>query len=100
MNKSTQMWLEEELTVLNKKFQESIEIRTEKAKIRAEEINQRITKLDQKFEEEKAIILKQIDDRGRELREMLEKFKVYIKFLINYNYYTLVYSLTFLFNLG
>ena len=38
-------------------------------------MSERIDKLDKRFEEEKAVILKTIDERGEELRLMLEKFK-------------------------
>jgi hypothetical protein len=38
-------------------------------------VEDRITQLEEHFEKEKAQILQQIEDRGRELAEMLQKFK-------------------------
>jgi septation ring formation regulator EzrA len=38
-------------------------------------IDERISQLAEHFEREKASILQQIEDRGRELAEMLQKFK-------------------------
>jgi hypothetical protein len=38
-------------------------------------IDERITELGEHFEREKASILQQIEDRGRELAEMLQNFK-------------------------
>ena len=39
-------------------------------------LDNRITDLGEHFEREKASILQQIDERGRELTDMLNKFKV------------------------
>lgn len=47
-----------------------------------EMLEDRITALGEHFEVEKNAILKQIEDRGRELAEMLRKFKVCIQSLI------------------
>ena len=52
-----------------------LDSRTEKTKERLQQLSDRIDKLDIRFEEEKALILKTIDERGEELRRMLEKFK-------------------------
>jgi cell shape-determining protein MreC len=38
-------------------------------------VEDRITQLEEHFEREKAQILQQIEDRGKELAEMLQKFK-------------------------
>jgi hypothetical protein len=75
MNKSTQVWFEEELLKLNKAFHETLEQRTAIAAAKLEELNLRITRLDRKFEAEKEAMLSEIERRGEELRKMLEAFK-------------------------
>jgi hypothetical protein len=61
---------------LNKDFQETLAMRKAATDKRLDEINQRITDTHTYFEEQKATILKYVDDRGRELADMLNKFKV------------------------
>ena len=61
---------------LNKEFQETITERKAQTDKRLDELNQRITDLNTYFEEQKAAILKYVDDRGEELTQLLNKFKV------------------------
>lgn len=75
MNKSTQNWFEDELSKIDKSFHTLLDTRTEKTKERLSQLSDRIDKLDQRFEVEKTQILKTIDERGEELRAMLERFK-------------------------
>lgn len=75
MNKSTQIWFEDQLTDLNKVFQETLAARSAATDKRLDELNQRITDLDAYFEEQKKSILKYIDDRGDELSKLLNQFK-------------------------
>lgn len=75
MNKSTQIWFEDELEKLNKAFHETLETRKTATDTRLDELNTRITDLNTYFEEQKASILKYIDDRGEELAALLNKFK-------------------------
>jgi hypothetical protein len=49
-----------------------------------DQLSNRIDRLDERFETEKALILKTIDERGDELRRMLEKFKEVFIFVINF----------------
>jgi hypothetical protein len=92
MNKSTQavsvenirhtnltyllQWFETKLNSLNVKFRDILEEKTASTMEKLEVLDHRITDLGEHFEREKASILQQIDDRGRELTEMLNKFKV------------------------
>uniref|UniRef100_A0A7S3M234 SF-assemblin n=1 Tax=Spumella elongata TaxID=89044 RepID=A0A7S3M234_9STRA len=75
MNKSTQIWFEDQLSNLNVKFHETLEKRKEETYHRLERLNERISNMDMYFEDEKAKILKYIDDRGEELARLLYKFK-------------------------
>lgn len=75
MNKSTQIWFEDQLTILNQEFQDTIQKRKEETYVRLDQLNQRITDLNQYFEEQKAAILKYVDERGEELTKLLNKFK-------------------------
>lgn len=65
------------MTILNTDFRATLEDRKEKTYVRLDELNQRITDLDVKFEEEKIAILKYVDDRGEELTKLLNQFKVF-----------------------
>ncbi len=69
-------WFEDQLTNLNKDFQEAITTRKDATDKRLDELHQRITDLNSYFEEQKAAILKYVDDRGEELTKLLNKFKV------------------------
>lgn len=64
------------MTQLNEKFHDLLTKRQTETERRIDELNQRITNLQQHFEEEKAAVLKYVDDRGEELTRMLNKFKV------------------------
>lgn len=64
------------MTNLNKDFQETITARKAATDKRLDELHQRITDLNTYFEEQKAAILKYVDDRGEELTKLLNKFKV------------------------
>jgi hypothetical protein len=75
MNKSTQAWFEEQLSVVNKNFHDALEERDEKSQKKLEVLENRITALGEHFETEKTEILRQIEDRGRELAKMLNDFK-------------------------
>jgi len=75
MNKSTQMWFEQELSDLDKVFHTTLEERNVATAKRLDEIHERITVLDDKFEREKAEILRYIDERGEELARMLNQFR-------------------------
>lgn len=57
-----------------------------------EALDERITQLGEHFEREKALILQQIEDRGRELAEMLNKFKVKSFFLSFFLSWILIYE--------
>jgi hypothetical protein len=63
------------LTILNQEFQDTIQKRKEETYVRLDQLNQRITDLNQYFEEQKAAILKYVDERGEELTKLLNKFK-------------------------
>jgi len=75
MNKSTQMWFEGQLSELNRSFHATLEERTVQTTQRLEVLEENITALDVRFEKEKAMILQEIDDRGRELARLLNEFK-------------------------
>ena len=75
MNKSTQMWFEVQLSELNKSFHETLDERTVKTTKRLDGLEESITALDARFEQEKALILRQIDERGQELARLLNEFK-------------------------
>mmetsp|Transcript_33323 Transcript_33323/g.55954 ORF Transcript_33323/g.55954 Transcript_33323/m.55954 type:complete len:258 (+) Transcript_33323:118-891(+) len=75
MNKSTQIWFEDQLAVLNVKFHKKLEERKEATYARLEKTNERITNMEMYFEDQKQKILKYIDDRGEELAKLLYKFK-------------------------
>ena len=75
MNKSTQMWFEEQLVNLDTNFHASLKERSEATHAKLDSLDVRITELDKRFEEEKIEILRQIDERGRELAKLLEEFK-------------------------
>lgn len=75
MNKSTQIWFEDELANVNKIFHATLESRKAETDRRLDELNERISNLNSYFEEQKASILKYIDDRGEELTQLLNKFK-------------------------
>jgi len=72
----TSQWFEDQLSNLNVKFHETLEKRKEETYLRLERLNERISNMDMYFEDQKAKILKYIDDRGEELAKLLYKFKV------------------------
>jgi len=76
------------MTKLNKDFRETIEHRKTETYTRLDELNQRITDLDKKFEEEKIAILKEVDERGQELTRLLNQFKV--SYCILFHYFTVL----------
>lgn len=69
-------WFEDQLSNINQQFHETLDKRKQDTEIKLEALNQRITDLDKYFEEQKASILKYIDDRGEELTRLLNQFKV------------------------
>jgi hypothetical protein len=75
MNKSTQMWFEGQLSELNRTFHATLEERTVKTTKRLDGLEESITVLGDRFEQEKALILRQIDERGQELARLLNEFK-------------------------
>eukprot|EP01035_Chromulina_nebulosa_P020952 gene20952-27155_t len=75
MNKSTQMWFEENLDLLNKTFHSTLNERSTKTNARIDEVNDRITTLDLRLTKEKEEIIKQIDAQGETLRKLLNEFK-------------------------
>lgn len=75
MNKSTQIWFEDQLTIVNKSFHETLATRKTETDRRLDELNERITDLNTYFEEQKAVIIKYVDDKGEELNKLLNKFK-------------------------
>mmetsp|Transcript_22300 Transcript_22300/g.32460 ORF Transcript_22300/g.32460 Transcript_22300/m.32460 type:complete len:256 (-) Transcript_22300:274-1041(-) len=75
MNKSTQAWFEGELLALNTKFRDVLQEKSEASMDKLEILDMRITKLGEHFDREKTAILNQIEERGRELADMLNKFK-------------------------
>lgn len=75
MNRSTQMWFEQQLSVLDNTFHKALEERHTVTNKRIDEINIRITDLDSRFERDKQMILKEIDERGNDLARLLNEFK-------------------------
>eukprot|EP01036_Dinobryon_divergens_P031649 gene31649-41086_t len=75
MNKSTQIWFEDQLSQLNATFQDTLDKRKTETNRRLDQLNQRITDLDTHFENQKREILQYIDDRGAELTKLLNQFK-------------------------
>eukprot|EP01031_Cornospumella_fuschlensis_P041753 gene41753-50959_t len=75
MNKSTQLWFEDQLEKLNKDFHTLLAKRKEDTDQKIEALNQRITNVQAYFEEQKAAVLKYVDDRGEELTKLLNQFK-------------------------
>lgn len=69
-------WFEDQLSNINQQFHETLSKRKEETEQKLEVLNKRITDLDKYFEEQKAAILKYIDDRGEELTKLLNQFKV------------------------
>lgn len=61
---------------LNTSVHEVLEERKAATDVRIDQLNQRITDLEAHFATEKAAILKYVDDRGEELTQLLNKFKV------------------------
>lgn len=61
---------------INQQFHDTLNKRKEETEQKLEALNKRITDLDKYFEEQKAAILKYIDDRGEELTKLLNQFKV------------------------
>lgn len=64
------------MTSINKIFNHALEERSVATSAKLDQLMHRITKLNKDFEDEKAEILKYIDDRGLELTRMLNEFKV------------------------
>ena len=75
MNKSTQIWFEQQMSTLHKGIHETLEERHATTNKRIDELDKRITDMDIKFEGEKTKILEEIDSRGRELAKLLNEFK-------------------------
>eukprot|EP01040_Poterioochromonas_malhamensis_P022366 gene22366-27196_t len=72
---SFMQWFEDQLSNINQQFHETLSKRKEETEQKLEVLNKRITDLDKYFEEQKAAILKYIDDRGEELTKLLNQFK-------------------------
>ena len=70
-------WFETQLLALNTKFRDLLDEKSTNSMNKLEALDERITQLTEHFEREKASILQQIEDRGHELAEMLNKFKVF-----------------------
>lgn len=64
------------MSQVNAQFQETLSRRKAETEQKLDALNARITELDKYFEEQKASILKYIDDRGEELTKLLNQFKV------------------------
>ena len=75
MNKSTQIWFEQNLSAVNKQFHQELDERTESSHQRIEGLSNRITELDQKRIEDRQEILNEIERTGNELKRMLAEFK-------------------------
>lgn len=69
-------WFEDQLSNINQQFHDTLSKRKEETEQKLDALNKRITDLDKYFEEQKAAILKYIDDRGEELTKLLNQFKV------------------------
>ena len=74
-SRSLLQWFESQLIALNNKFRDILEEKSVTSLDKLAAVEDRITHLEEHFEREKAQILKQIEDRGKELAEMLQKFK-------------------------
>eukprot|EP00596_Hydrurales_sp_CCMP1899_P004510 CAMPEP_0119038126 /NCGR_PEP_ID=MMETSP1177-20130426/6843_1 /TAXON_ID=2985 /ORGANISM="Ochromonas sp, Strain CCMP1899" /LENGTH=256 /DNA_ID=CAMNT_0007000277 /DNA_START=180 /DNA_END=950 /DNA_ORIENTATION=- len=75
MNKSTQMWFEQNLAAVDKQFHTTLDERKETTMGRLDGLSERITTLDEKRIQDKEDILLQIETTGKELKQMLAEFK-------------------------
>mmetsp|Transcript_33822 Transcript_33822/g.74483 ORF Transcript_33822/g.74483 Transcript_33822/m.74483 type:complete len:258 (+) Transcript_33822:127-900(+) len=75
MNKATQVWFEEQLVTLTAAFYKTLSVRKAVTNTRLQRMDERITNMEMSFEDEKRRILKFIEDRGKELADLLFKFK-------------------------
>ena len=75
MNKSIQAWCEQQIVMMQDKFEKAIDERSVKIHERLEVLSERITDLNGRFEEEKVRIPADIERRGKELAEMLHVFQ-------------------------
>jgi len=75
MNKSTQIWFEQNLSACNKQFHQELDERTEATHQRIEGLSERITELDQKRLQDRQEILEEIERTGAMLKKILAEFK-------------------------
>ena len=75
MNKSTQIWFEQNLSAVNKQFHQELDERTEASHLKIEGLSDRITELDRRRIEDRQEILNEIERTGNELKRMLAEFK-------------------------
>ena len=68
-------WFEQELSTINKTFNNALEERSVITANKLDALMHRITKLNKDFDDEKESILRYIDERGLELTRMLNEFK-------------------------
>ena len=75
MNKSTQIWFEQNLSAVNKQFHQELDEREAASHRKIEGLSERITELDQKRIADRQEILDEIERTGNELKRMLAEFK-------------------------
>lgn len=68
------------MTNASKTFHNALDERNESTSRRLDQLSDRISTLEERFDREKAEILATIEERGRELKRMLNLFKVKIMY--------------------
>lgn len=71
-----------------------LEDRRQQTLDRIEEVNDRVSELFHQLENDKAILLQKVDDKGEELKALLIEFKVLFLFLLQHNMNDIRLSLT------
>lgn len=71
-----------------------LEERRQQTLDRIEEVNDRVSELFHQLENDKAILLQKVDDKGEELKALLIEFKVLFLFLLQHNMNDIRLSLT------
>ena len=79
MNKSTEMWFEENMTNLQDTFTNTLNDRYDRSHKRLDALSDNLNNLEDRFLREKADILELIDRRGAEIMKMLTDFKAEFK---------------------
>lgn len=79
MNKSTEMWFEENMTLLNETFTNTLNDRYSRTNRKLDTLNDNLLALEDRFLREKSDILELIDRRGAEIMKMLTDFKAEFK---------------------